>query len=118
MIAQTEDPSIAIEKQKEQRERREERKKRALLEEQRRQQQEAEQKTKRKLASKLLAKRCRVYLVKNTNANRGTTEGSGTQGVSTGNANQGQTSGTGGIGTRFRWPQCGQWRFDTTKIYS
>lgn len=100
LIAQTEDPSIAIEKQKNREKEEEERKKRALLEEQRRQQQEAERKRREEEARKqAISKEMSGLFGENTNANRGTTEGDGTQGVSTGNANQGQTSGTGGIGT-------------------
>lgn len=100
LIAQTEDPSIAIEKKKNKEKEEEERKKRALLEEQRRQQAEAERKKREEEARKrAISQEMSGLFGENSNANRGTTEGSGTQGVSTGNASQGQASGIGGMGT-------------------
>ena len=100
LIAQTEDPSIAIEKQKNKEKEEEERKKRALLEEQRRQQAEAERKKREEEARKqAINQQMSGLFGENANANRGETEGSGTQGVSTGNASQGQATGTGGMGS-------------------
>ena len=94
LIAQTEEPSIAIEKQKNKEKEEEERKKRALLEEQRRQQAEAERKKREEETRKrAISQEMSGLFGENSNANRGTTEGSGTQGVSTGNASQGQASG-------------------------
>jgi TonB family protein len=100
LIAQTEDPSIAIEKQKKKEKEEEERKKRALQEEQRRQQAEAERKKREEEARKrAINQQMSGLFGENANANRGETEGSGTQGVSTGNASQGQASGIGGMGS-------------------
>ena len=100
LIAQTDEQSIEIEQQKNRKEEEEERKKRALLEEQRRRQEEAERKRREEEARRQrINKEMSGLFGENANANRGTTEGSGTQGESKGNANQGQKSGTGGIGS-------------------
>jgi TonB family protein len=100
LIAQSDEPSIEIDQQKNKEKEEEERKKRALLEEQRRRQEEAERKKREEEARRQrINKEMSGLFGESTNANRGETEGSGTQGVSTGNANQGQTSGTGGIGS-------------------
>ena len=100
LIAQTDQQTIAIEQRKNKEKEDEERKKRAVLEEQRRQQAEAERKRREEEARKeAINKQMSGLFGENANANRGETEGSGTQGVTTGNASQGQATGIGGMGT-------------------
>ena len=101
LIAQTQDNTIAIKEQQKKKEKdEEERKKQVLLEEQRRRQDEVDRKKREEEARKrAISQEMSGLFGENANASRGTTEGQGTQGVSTGNANRGETSGTGGIGS-------------------
>ena len=101
LIAQTEDPSIAIKEQKRKEEEEKSRQEEIRREEERRRREEAERKRREEEARKQEAinKQMSGLFGENTNGNRGQTEGSGTQGVSTGSSNQGATSGTGGIGS-------------------
>ena len=90
LISQTTEQSISIEEQKNKEKEREER----------RRQEEAERKRREEEArTRAINKEMSGLFGDNANANRGSTEGAGTQGVSTGNAAQGGTSGLGGIGT-------------------
>ncbi len=99
LIAQSEEPSIVIEEQERKEREEEERKKQALLEEQRRRE-EAERKRREEEARKrAINQQMSGLFGEATNANRGSTEGSGTQGVTTGSSNLGASSGEGGIGT-------------------
>ena len=101
LIAQTQDNTIAIKEQQKKKEKEEEERKKRAEEEQRRRQEEAERKKREQeeARKRAISNEMSGLFGENTSGNRGTTEGTGTQGVSTGNANQGQTSGIGGIGT-------------------
>ena len=100
LIAQIDEASIEVEEQKSKEQEEEDRKKQALLEEQRRQQAEAERKRKEEEARRrAINQEMSGLFGENANANRGTTEGEGTQGVSTGSSDQGAASGAGGIGS-------------------
>ncbi|MFA5462743.1 MAG: energy transducer TonB [Dysgonamonadaceae bacterium] len=100
LITQSDEPSISVTEQKNREKEEEERKNQALLAEQRRQQEEAERKKREEEArSRAINREMSGLFGDNTSASRGTTEGEGTQGVSTGNASQGATSGVGGIGS-------------------
>lgn len=100
LITQRDEPSISVAEQKNREKEEEERKRQALLAQQRRQQEELERKRREEEArSRAINREMSGLFGENTNASRGTTEGQGTQGVSTGNAAQGAASGMGGIGT-------------------
>ena len=100
LISQTTDPSIAVNEVKNKQKEEEDRKRQALLAEQRRQQETAERLRREEEARRrAINQEMSGLFGENANANRGTTEGQGTQGVSTGNANQGATSGIGGMGS-------------------
>ena len=101
LIAQTEDPSIAIKEQKRKEEEEEKaRQEQVRREEERRKREEAERKRREEEARKQEAinKQMSGLFGETTNTNRGETEGKGTQGVSTGSSNQGGKFGEGGIG--------------------
>ena len=100
LIAQTDEASIAIEEQKRKEEEEKERQEQARREEERRRQAEAERKRREEEARRqAINQQMSGLFGEATNANRGETEGSGTQGVSTGSSDQGATSGKGGIGS-------------------
>ena len=102
LIAQTDDPSIVIKEQKRKEEEEKERQEELRREEERRRREEAERKRREEEARKQdIKNQVSGAFGKAENANRGETEGDGTQGVSTGSSNQGATFGEGGIGYKL-----------------
>ena len=101
LIAQTDEPSIAIEAQKRKEEEEKARQEEARREEERRRREEAERKRREEEEARKRAinQQMSGLFGENANANRGESEGSGSQGVSTGSSDQGATSGKGGIGS-------------------
>ncbi|MDR2816185.1 MAG: TonB family protein [Proteiniphilum sp.] len=93
LIAQTTEPTIDVEAE------REEERRRAQLEAERKAQEEAERHLREKEARKREINRQMAGLFGESTGSRGNTEGDDTQGVSTGNATQGSPTGTGGIGS-------------------
>lgn len=104
LIAQTEDPSIVIKEQKRKEEEEKARQEEIRREAERRRQAEAERKRREEEARKKEAinKQMSDLFDEAANANRGETEGSGTQGVSTGSSDQGAKFGEGGIGLSLK----------------
>ena len=99
LIAQTEDPSIAIKEQKRKEEEEKARQEEIRREEERRRREEAERKRREEEeARKRIDDQVSGMFGEKSNANRGETEGKGTQGVSTGSSDQGAAFGQGGIG--------------------
>lgn len=92
-ITQNSEPSIDIEAQREEERRRRE------LEAERRRVEEAERIRREKEAQSRRINEQMSGLFGESNESRGTTEGEGSQGVSTGNSSEGSPIGTGGIGT-------------------
>ena len=100
LIAQTDEASIVVKEQKRKEEAEKERQEQVRREEERRRQAEAERKRREDEArKKAINQQMSGLFGENANANRGESEGSGTQGISTGSSNQGTTSGKGGIGS-------------------
>ena len=102
LIAQTNEPSIAIEAQKRKEEEEKARQEEARREEERRRREEEERKRREEEeARKRIDDQVSGMFGEKSNANRGETEGSGTQGVSTGSSDQGAKFGEGGIGYKL-----------------
>ena len=101
LITQADEPSIAVEEQKRIEQEERERQEQLRREEEQRRRAEAERKRREEEEARKreISKQMSGLFGANTDANRGESEGSGTQGVSTGSSNQGATSGTGGIGS-------------------
>ncbi len=100
LIAQIDDPSIVIKEQKIKEEEEKKRQEEIRRAEERRKQAEAERKKREEEARKQdIKNQVSGAFGKAENANRGETEGDGTQGESTGSSNQGAKLGEGGIGT-------------------
>ena len=100
LITQADEPSITVEEQKRIEEQERERQEQARLEEERRRREEAERKRREEEEARKreISKQMSGLFGANTDANRGESEGSGTQGVSTGSSDQGAAFGQGGIG--------------------
>ena len=99
LIAQSDEPSIVIKEQKRKEEEEKARQEQVRREEERRRREEAERKRREEEARKQdIKNQVSGAFGKAENANRGETEGKGTQGVSTGSSNQGGKFGEGGIG--------------------
>lgn len=100
LITQDTEASIAVKAEERKKEEERERQEQARREEERRRQAEAERKRREEEARKqAINQQMSGLFGENANANRGESEGSGTQGVSTGSSNIGASSGTGGIGS-------------------
>ncbi|MGV8962146.1 MAG: cell envelope integrity protein TolA [Candidatus Saccharimonadaceae bacterium] len=103
LIAQSNEPSLAIQEQKKKEKERidqQEREKRVLLAEQQRIQDEADRKKREEEARRSsINKEMSGLFGESTSGSRGNTQGEGIQGVTTGNSNQGAPTGVGGIGS-------------------
>ena len=99
LITQDTEASIAVKAEERKREEERERQEQTRREEERRRQAEAERKRREEEeARRLISQQVTGAFGQAENANRGESEGSGTQGVSTGSSDQGATFGEGGIG--------------------
>ena len=99
LITQDTEASIAVKAEERKKEEERERQEQARREEERRRQAEAERKRREEEARKqAINQQMSGLFGENANANRGESEGSGTQGVSTGSSDQGAKFGEGGIG--------------------
>ncbi len=102
LIAQADEPSIVIKEQKRKEEEEKARQEQVRREEERRRREEAERKRREEEARKQdIKNQVSGAFGKAENANRGETEGKGTQGVSTGSSDQGAKFGQGGIGYKL-----------------
>lgn len=93
LITQEDESSLEVEAQ------RQEEQRQAQLAEQRRLQEEAARRQREEEARREINQQLSGLFGENNAGSRGSTQGTGTQGVSTGNATEGSPNGTGGIGT-------------------
>lgn len=99
LIAQTDEQTIAIKKQNQKIREEEERKQREQLEEQRRREEAERKRQEEEKRRQAINQQLTGLFGENNSGSRGTTEGTGTEGVSTGNTDNGKKEGEGGIGS-------------------